>query len=173
MPMGIKTVVGGIRVGPVLNQEQAKALNRGLAMYRGVTRTHDLDKAIRGELVVPLRHVSACAKPLWRTSGQRMREARRMPWKVKCLACQHENCLPDKPGSLNRGWPKHRCQSCRKEFRVGANYACVACDLLVMNCTCTPVEGQQPPPISERARRILNACGLGRPDGGHSGSASS
>ena len=35
MPMGIKTVAGGIRAGPALDPEQAKALNRGLAMYRG------------------------------------------------------------------------------------------------------------------------------------------
>ena len=165
MPLGTKTVTGGINAAPEMSREEAARLNRGLRMYRGITKAGGLEKATRNQLVVPLRHVNACAKPLWRAGEER--QCARMPvrWKVRCLKCMQENVLEDIPRPLNRGWPKHKCTACRNEARLGAGYKCISCDGQIMHCKCTPVAGAQPPEISARAMRILHALNAGRAGG--------
>ena len=154
--------MGGIAAGPGLEQHEAMALNRAIWRYRGINTKGDLEKARSGDLWVRTRHIRACAKPLWRKAQEKPGREANCAWTIKCRGCQALNVLQGKPRPLSHGWQRHRCTGCRAEHRLGQAFLCVACNDMIAACGCECVGGRQPPALSARGQRLLQALRTGQ-----------
>ena len=174
--IGIRTVTGGIRARPVLSEETQAAVNAALLRYRGTTKPGDIDRAFSGDLACAIRHVKGCAKPLWR--GHIEADARRyrarngyIQWRVRCATCDTAASIEHKPGSPEELRRMRTCEHCRRSAPGGELYRCGTCDDDMMQCTCIPVDGEQPPGPSARGLRLLRALRAARARAGRDGAA--
>eukprot|EP00969_Alexandrium_andersonii_P247582 10939986-Alexandrium_andersonii.AAC.1 len=58
-------------------------------------------------------------------------------WKGACWQCGTVASFESKP-ERGRGWPQHRCVTCKQVLRVG-RFKCMNCSLMLAQCLCGTV----------------------------------
>ena len=174
--VGIRTVAGGIRARPVLDQSTEAAVNTAILRYRGIMKHGDIDRALSGNLISAIRHVKGCARPLWRghveaDSARIQARTGNIQWKIRCVECDALNRLEHRPGDQERLAKLLCCETCQRPARRAGDHRCASCDDFMMQCVCTPIRGVQPPELSARGLRLVRALRAARAGAGRSAAA--
>ena len=154
---GIRTIFGSVQGTPRITHNQNVKLQRALLFQRGLHTEAQWESFTNGTLMALPVHVPNHTLPMWRNMAAKQAANSTAPWTLQCPRCEGIMHFQGKPLKHTSGWPKHRCQHCQVEGRVGAA-RCTACFAKLSDCECLAYRVQKVlSSRSDRLRRMLMA----------------